>query len=86
MDSGFATSNALDGTDFDEKSDANRKSVRFGQSIENKEEAKKDEFDLSPYLIKDEQETPRKKPENPMCNVTCTCRRKSKNASPAYYQ
>ena len=79
-DSGFATSNALDGTDFDEKSGAKRKSVRFGQSIENTEEAEKDEFDLSPYLIKDEQETPRKKPENPMCNVTF--RRKSKIPSP----
>lgn len=79
-DSGFATSNALDGTDFEEKSAAKRKSVRFGQSIKNTEEAKNDEFDLSPYLIKDEQETPRKKPENPMCNVTF--RRKSKIPSP----
>ena len=41
--------------------------MTFWKSIENTEEEKKDEFDHSPYLIKDEQETPRKKPENSIC-------------------
>ena len=44
--------------------------MRFGQIIEDTEEAKNDESDLGPYLIRDEQETLRSKPENQMCNVT----------------
>ena len=38
--------------------------MTFWRSIENTEEEKKDEFDHNPHLIK---ETPRKKPENPIC-------------------